>query len=153
MSVELLQKLSFGSYLLAGVFIALAAVLYFLLDVPHLFGYVTGRTARKAIQEIENQNAVTGSVGMHGTTRHPSEEETETGKEQSGPLTADKQPLQSTETQVLEKSQSPSAGQTQVLEAETTLLPLNEESAGASPAPAFQIQKELSFTDSHEVIE
>lgn len=60
MSVELLQTLSLVSYILAGVLFLLAIALFFLLNVPKLFGDVTGSTARKAIESIRQQNEESG---------------------------------------------------------------------------------------------
>lgn len=60
MSVELLQTLSLVSYILAAVLFLVAIALFFLLQVPKLFGDVTGSTARKAIETIRQQNESTG---------------------------------------------------------------------------------------------
>lgn len=60
MSVELLQTLSLVSYILAGVCFLLCIALFFLLDVPKLFGDVTGSNAKKAIESIRQQNEYTG---------------------------------------------------------------------------------------------
>ena len=60
MTVELLKTLSFVSFILAGVLFLAAAALFFLLRVPRLFGDVTGATARKAIENIRQQNAESG---------------------------------------------------------------------------------------------
>lgn len=56
MSVELLQTLSLVSYILAGLLFLLAVGLFFYLKVPALWGEVTGRTARKAIQAMKWKN-------------------------------------------------------------------------------------------------
>ncbi len=64
MSVELLQTLSLGAYILAGVFLAVAIALFFLLDVPKLVGFLTGSAARKGIEIIRQQNA--GAKGADG---------------------------------------------------------------------------------------
>ena len=60
MSVELLQTLSLISYLLAGILFLVAVALFFLLQVPKLFGDITGSNARKAIENIRQQNESTG---------------------------------------------------------------------------------------------
>lgn len=60
MTVELLKTLSLVSFILAGVLFLTAVALFFLLGVPRLFGDVTGSTARKAIENIRQQNAQSG---------------------------------------------------------------------------------------------
>lgn len=60
MSVELLQTLSLVSYILAGVFLIVAIALFFLLDVRKLIGDISGANARKAIENIRQQNESSG---------------------------------------------------------------------------------------------
>jgi len=60
MTIELLQTLSIVSYIVAGVLLLVAIALFFLLDVPKLFGDISGATARKAIESIRQQNESTG---------------------------------------------------------------------------------------------
>lgn len=61
MSVELLQTLSLALYIVAGVLFLVGIALFFLLDVPKLYGDVSGRTAKKAIEAIRQQNESTGN--------------------------------------------------------------------------------------------
>ena len=61
MTVELLQTLSLTSYVVAGVLLLTGIALFFLFDVPKLYGDVSGRTARKAIEAIRQQNETTGN--------------------------------------------------------------------------------------------
>ncbi len=61
MTVELLQTLSLVAYIVAGIFLLVAIALFFLLDVPKLYGDVSGRTARKAIENIRLQNESSGN--------------------------------------------------------------------------------------------
>lgn len=60
MSVELLQTLSLVSYILAAVFLLVAIALFFLLDVRKLIGDISGANARKAIENIRQQNESSG---------------------------------------------------------------------------------------------
>lgn len=73
MSVELLQTLSLVSFIVAGVLLLVGIALFFLLDVPKLYGDISGRTAKKAIEAIRQQNEESGGKTLS-----------------SGPLTADK---------------------------------------------------------------
>ncbi len=61
MSVELLQTLSLVVFIVAGVFLILAIALFFLLDVPRIIGDLTGRNAKKAIEQIRQQNERDGN--------------------------------------------------------------------------------------------
>lgn len=61
MTVELLQTLSIVAYILAGVLLLLSVALFFLLDVPKLYGDISGRTAKKAIEAIRQQNESSGN--------------------------------------------------------------------------------------------
>ncbi len=62
MTVELLQTLSLVAYIVAGVLFLVAVALFFLLDVPKLYGDISGRTAKKAIEAIRKQNEATGNT-------------------------------------------------------------------------------------------
>lgn len=118
MSVELLQTLSLVSFIVAGVLLLVGIALFFLLDVPKLYGDISGRTAKKAIEAIRQQNEESS-----GTTLS------------SGPLTAEQKKRtnkignaskQSTGTQKLHtKDLSAKANETTVLKkstGETTVL-------------------------------
>ena len=56
MTVELLQKLSTISFVVAAGFFLLAAALFFLLDIPTVIGILSGATARKGVEAIRRQN-------------------------------------------------------------------------------------------------
>ena len=56
MSFETLQIFSTVSYILAAIMFVVAVVLFFVLRVPKLFGYITGLNARKTIANIHSQN-------------------------------------------------------------------------------------------------
>lgn len=60
MSVELLQMLSLVSYILAGVLFVVAIILFLILDIKKVIGDISGITARKAIEDIRQQNETTG---------------------------------------------------------------------------------------------
>ena len=70
MSVELLQILSLISYILAGLFLLLAIVLFFYLKVPSLWGEVSGRTARKAIEAMKWKNEESGHKTLPTAISH-----------------------------------------------------------------------------------
>ena len=60
---EVYTYIFYGGAILAGVMLALAAFLFFFLDIRAVIGDLTGRTARKAIQDIKEQNENHGKTG------------------------------------------------------------------------------------------
>lgn len=60
MTVELLQTLSTVSLILAAILFLVGVALFFLLDIKRVIGDVSGYTARKAIENIRQQNEVSG---------------------------------------------------------------------------------------------
>lgn len=173
MTVELLQTLSLVAYIAAGVLFLVAVALFFLLDVPKLYGDVSGRTAKKAIEAIRQQNESTGNKAYK-----PSAVNAERGKltdkiTQSGRLQSQTAGLpvsvgtekfatstlapQSNETTVLEGASNETTVLTGTLPAEsgeTTLL-VNEEfhAEPVSKDGKFTVDVEMSFTGSSEIIE
>lgn len=68
MSIDVLQACSIGFWVAAGIFFLTAVALFFLMDIPKLYGEISGRTARKAIEQIRKHNAeaLTGDIaGVH----------------------------------------------------------------------------------------
>ena len=68
MSIEVLQACSIGLWVAAGIFFLTAVALFFLMDIPKLYGEISGRTAKKAIEQIRKHNAeaLTGDMaGVH----------------------------------------------------------------------------------------
>lgn len=61
MTVEMLQTLSLAAYIIAGVLFLVAVALFFLLDILKVYGDISGRTAKKAIEAIRQQNESTGN--------------------------------------------------------------------------------------------
>lgn len=164
MSVETLQALSLIAYILAALLFVLAVVLFFYLKVPALWGEVSGRTARKAIEAMKWKG-----------------EEAAAKPAELKPLTTEKAPLIAAEQKPPLKDAPeeghtdvlPSLGQTAVLaepseSGETAVLkavhstgelPRMDETtllgqAQSADAPVvFVLEKELAFTDSTEIIE
>ena len=68
MSIDVLQACSIGFWVAAGIFFLTAVALFFLMDISKLYGEISGRTARKAIEQIRKHNAeaLTGDIaGVH----------------------------------------------------------------------------------------
>lgn len=58
---DTLNTISVISFVAAGVFAALAAALWFLFKIPAVIGDLSGRTARKSIERMRQNNERTGS--------------------------------------------------------------------------------------------
>ena len=173
MTVELLQTASLIAFIAAGVLFLVAVALFFLLDVPKLYGDISGRTAKKAIEAIRQQNESSGNKAYK-----PSAVNEERGKltdriTKSGNLQPKTDGLsigvgtekfststlfpQSNETTVLQNT----ASKTTVLMSsapteggETTLLVNEEPNVAQAPAEGtFAVDVEMFFTGSSEIIE
>lgn len=60
--IELYHNLFIGSLFLCIIFLILATILFFVLNIPEVLGYLTGRSKRKKIKEMEEANASTGRL-------------------------------------------------------------------------------------------
>lgn len=176
MTVELLQIISLVSFIIAGVLLLLGIALFFLLDVPKLYGDISGRTAKKAIEAIRQQNESSGNKAYK-----PSAVNAERGKltdkiSHSGSIVGktsgsgisvgteklhtDVLAAKANETTVLNGG----SNETTVLEhqgaaGETTVLAqnqvgVNSDNSATVPADSgFTVDVEMSFTGSSEIIE
>ena len=61
MTYEIYRYIFIGGAALAGLMLLIAVILFFTLRIPAVIGDLSGSTARKAIEDIRNQNAVTGN--------------------------------------------------------------------------------------------
>lgn len=60
MSYEIYRYIFIGAAILCGAMIVTSILLFILLKIPKVIGDLTGRTARKAIENIRNQNESSG---------------------------------------------------------------------------------------------
>lgn len=60
MTYEIYRYIFIGGAALAGLMLAVAVLLFFLLKIPKVIGDLTGANARKAIENIRNQNETSG---------------------------------------------------------------------------------------------
>lgn len=60
--IQLYHSLYLGCLCLAFLCLILAVVLFFVLDIRSVLGYLTGRQAKKKIRELEAANAVSGRL-------------------------------------------------------------------------------------------
>ena len=171
MSIELLHTLSLSAYILAGIMLMLAVILFFVLDIRKVLGDVTGATARKAIENIRQQNETSGKK-VYKPSRVNAERGRVTDKiSASGRLqqhtpgfgaspatekfdTAQLNP-QTNETTIL----GTTSNETTLLAAggastgETTLLDTEAAASQEIQHPPFTIDVEMKFVGSTELIE
>lgn len=60
MTYEIYRYIFFGGAALAGIMLIVAVMLFIFLHIPTVIGDLTGRNARKAIEEIRSQNENSG---------------------------------------------------------------------------------------------
>lgn len=155
MTVELLQNLSLAAYLAGGVFLGIAVLLFFVFHVPQIVGDLSGTTARRAIESIEQQN----SDGNGRKSRRPRRERESFSTERfrTGRLQPQKQASADTapETTVLAQS---------VMTPETTVLAQNVVTSETAmhaqyvpepviPAQNMTVDVEFGFAESAETID
>ncbi|MCR5212832.1 MAG: hypothetical protein K6E10_00305, partial [Eubacterium sp.] len=56
----------YGGLILAIIFLIAAIVIFFAMKIPDAIGVVTGRTQKKAIEEIRSGGSVSGSKKKRG---------------------------------------------------------------------------------------
>jgi len=160
LSYEIYRYIFYGGAILAGVMLVATVILFFVYKIPTVIGDLTGANARKAIENIRNQNESSGDK-LYKTSQVNRERGKLTDKiSPSGSLMKDPsghfagamatekistQELPPEETTVLDV-----ANETTVLNTsgtgETTLL-----DAVDTPA-TFQIEFEITFIHTDEVI-
>lgn len=176
MTVELLQIISLVSFIVAGVLLLLGIALLFLLDVPKLYGDISGRTAKKAIEAIRQQNESSGNKAYKPSavnaergklTDKISHSGSVVGKTSASGISVGTEKLhtdvltaKANETTVLNGG----GNETTVLDhqpgtGETTVLAQNQVEAGSADVDTtpdnngFTVDVEISFTGSSEIIE
>lgn len=60
MTYEIYNYIFYGGLILAGIMLAVSVLLFFVLKIPAVIGDLSGRTAKKAIENIRNQNRNSG---------------------------------------------------------------------------------------------
>ena len=78
------RTLFYTGLILAVAFLIAAIVLFFVLKIPKALGVVTGRTQKRAIEEIRSGNIEASSKKKRGSKIHVREVEMETGSLKTG---------------------------------------------------------------------
>ncbi len=177
MGVELLQTFSLVAYILAAVFFVVAILLFFLLEVPKLIGDLSGKTAKKAIEEIRKQNERTGDkvykpsavnaargalTDKISPSGHLQKRDTSLGAAGQTEKIATEQ-LQSEETTILCSEAEATTVLSRLTEETTVLNPNAEETTVLSQTVeveqvdqkdvVFTLESEIDFTSTSEIIE
>ncbi len=172
MSFEMYRYIFFGASIACGIFFAISVILFFTLRIPRVISDLTGRTARKAIENIRMQNEQSGDKTYQSSVVNLERGKLTDKISQSGRLTPrDATPFgtgvitEKISTMVLERP----AGETDVLSVsdETSVL---SNSAGETevltsvagntevlapveqPVQAFTVEYEITFIHTSEVI-
>lgn len=163
MSYEIYYNVFFiGGLVLAGIMFVASVLIFFLLNIPHVFGDLTGRNARKAIENIRNQNESSGDK-LYKTSQVNRERGKLTDKiSPSGSLMRDPSGILGGGAMATEKISTqelpPESNETTVLEAASETTVLTSESGETTvldtptEMPVFQIEYEITYIHTEEVI-
>lgn len=168
MSVELLQTLSFAAYIIAGIMAMIAVILFFALDIRKVFGDVSGTTAKRAIEDIRRQNELSGDKAYKPSYVNMSRGRVTDKISPSGRLSKMTAKISgSVGTEKISTAKLSPAAQTDIISSETTILtpettvlyPQSEETTLLSmemqndAGEAFEVEVEMGFLGSTEIIE
>lgn len=150
MSIESYQTISYVSFFVSGVMLVCTAILFWKLKIPKVIGELTGRTARKAIEELKSQENVYGkNSAMAGKGLHYNElaASLKTGKItekifQTTEKMGSTEPLNPTEKLMDAEIED----ETRLLE-EFSFIPVKQENAG------FEITKDEIYIHEEEATE
>lgn len=173
MSIEMLQLISVVLYVLAGALLLVGVVLFITLKIPKVIGDLSGATAKKAIENIRQQNLTVSDQLSKGNDPHATAKKATEKISRSGRLLMrDRNSVDGIGTQKLSANMiDQTAGETVLLQNraseettllsnvikipeekqyfanETTLLSPNLEKAN------FSVEMEIKFIGSSELIE
>lgn len=164
MSYEIYYNVFFiGGLVLAGIMFVASVLLFFLLNIPHVLGDLTGRNAKKAIENIRNQNESSGDK-LYKTSQVNRERGKLTDKiSPSGSLMRNPSGVLGGGAMATEKISTqelpPEASETTVLDAANETTVLNSEAGETTlldvqpdTTPVFQIEYEITYIHTEEII-
>lgn len=163
MSYEMYQYIFLGALIACGVFFVIAVVLFFTLRIPKVISDLTGRTARKAIENIRMQNEQSGDKSYQSSAVNLERGKLTDKISQSGRL----MPRDATPfgtgviTEKISTMELAPAGETDVLEEPAGMTDVLAPAAGETevlapveqPAQSFTVEYEITFIHTGEVIE
>lgn len=161
MSYEIYRYIFYGGAILAAVMLTVTVILFFVYKIPTVIGDLTGANARKAIENIRNQNESSGNK-LYKTSQVNRERGKLTDKiSPSGSLMRDPSGILGGGAMATEKisTQQLPPEETTVLDAANETTVLDNSDVGettlldAVDTPAtFQIEYEITFIHTNEVI-
>ena len=150
MTVDTLNSLSLTAFFTSGVVFLIAVALFFLMDIPKVVGELSGSTAKKSIQKIQEHNASNTGNLVHSPK--PNSHVTKPSKTGRVGVGTEKFPTsalasQNSETTVLVNNE------TTILtnNSETTLL-VNNSAPVAAPSEASVPSSDVASTQVQTVI-
>jgi len=158
MTYEMYRYVFLGGAAASALLLIIAVTLFFTMHIPKVISDVTGRTARKAIENIRKNNEASGEKSYQ-TSAVNSERGKLTDKiSPSGRLIPNQNRPHGTEFFTEKISTQPlGPDETTVLAAGNETTVLNDEGGQTTlldaPQQAFSIEYEITFTHSDEVIE
>ena len=157
MSIETLQMASTISYIAAGILLLVAVALFFLLDIKKVIGDLTGITAKRAIENIRQQNEQTGEKNYKSSSVNIARGKLTDKISQSGKLIKNTGGIGiSPQTEKFSTTElNPDNGQTAILNdsgSETTVLS-NAANETTVLNKEFSVEVEMGFAESSEIIE
>ena len=171
MTYEMYRYIFLGALAACGLFFVIATVLFFTMNIPKVISDLTGRTARKAIENIRMQNEQSGDKSYQSSAVNLERGKSTDKISKSGRLTPrEATPFGTgviTEKISTMKLEQP-AGETEVLSAEETsvlnagageTMVLSPADSGQANVPEehhphiFAVEYEITFIHTSEVIE
>ena len=173
MTYDIYRFIFFGGAVLAGLCLAISVILFFRLRIPNVIGDLTGSNARKAIENIRNQNRYNNGNTYKSDPERREQNNLNDSTAQSGSLVKNNNDLpdvkivepkinsesikaripQPFEAAAPEKNVS---NETTVLgidcSAETTVLYRNTVDKGLNDDGSFVIEQEITFISTDEII-
>ena len=153
MTYEMYRYLFLGSAIASAVMLVVSLILFIKLRIPNVIGDLTGRNARKAIDEIRKRNERTGDKTYKSSAVNIQRGKLTDKISASGNLIPKEETpfgvgsiTQKIQTERLDGD----AGQTEVLGGEMTTLLQQEQDGGV---PRFEIEFEITYIHTNEIIE
>lgn len=134
-TADILSMVSVISYILAGVFLVLAVIFWFVYKIPKVVGDLSGRTARRSIEKMRQKNAAASAsqpVVSHPQAAAPKAQTPQPQKKTVGPVVSEPQ---ETGLMAENRAMETPVGQTALLRDDGTELLMDPE--GTAPLTAY----------------
>lgn len=158
MSYEMYRYIFFAALIASGIFFVIAVILFFTLKIPNIISDLTGRTARRAIENIRMQNEQSGDKSYQSSAVNLERGKLTDKISRSGRLMPkDDTPFGTgVITQKIATVNLETVGETDVLTVMDENCDLSGETEVLSPAEqpvqTFAVEYEITFIHTREVI-